>query len=449
MEKIATDVLIIGAGPGGYVAAIRAGQLGMNVTLVDRREKLGGTCLNVGCIPSKVLLNITHKLHETRKDFADMGILVDNIRTNLKQMQTRKNAVIDDLTRGIGFLMKKNNVTVIQGEAQFKAANRVEVKTAKGPLDIHGRYIIIATGSEPASIPGIEIDEKRVLSSTGALNLTTVPKHLVVVGGGYANTITPLMDREVSKAFQKILEKQGMVFKLNRKLSSLTKHEKFVNLQAVNTENQSAAADILECDYALISTGRKPAIRNLGLENLDIQLDERGFIAVNEKYETSCRGIYAIGDVIPGPMLAHKAEEEGIAVIEHIAGQPAHVNYNVIPSVVYTSPEVASVGLTEEQLKANGIAYKVGKFPFAGNARAKAQGYSEGFVKILADKNNDKVLGVHILGDMAGTMISEAAIAMEFGASSEDIARTCHPHPTHSEALKEAGWATFHKALHA
>jgi dihydrolipoamide dehydrogenase len=471
MDKISTDIVIIGAGPGGYVAAIRAGQLGMDVTLIEKRSTLGGTCLNVGCIPSKTLLNISHKFHEAQKEFYDLGILADNVRMNLKQMQNRKDAVINDLTRGIAFLMKKNKVKVIQGEAKFKAANRLEVTTDKGEkLDVHGRRIIIATGSEPTPLPGIDIDEDRILSSTGALNLTHVPKHLVVVGGGYiglelgsvwarlgsnvtvleyANTITPQMDREVSEALQKSLEKQGIVFKLNRKLAGIKKHDKFLNLQAVDVQNENAPADMIECDYALISAGRKPYLRNLGLENIDVHVDERGCIVVNEKYETSCSGVFAIGDVIPGPMLAHKAEEEGIAVIEHIATQPAHVNYRVIPSVVYTSPEVASVGYSEEQLKSNGVSYKVGKFPFAGNSRAKAQGSFEGFVKILADTHNDKVLGVHIIGDMAGTMISEAAIAMEFGASSEDIARTCHPHPTHSEALKEAAWATFSKALHA
>ncbi len=470
-EKISTQVLIIGGGPGGYVAAIRAGQLGLDVTLVEKRDKLGGTCLNVGCIPSKTLLNISHKLYEARHGFQDQGILVDNIRINIDQMMKRKNAVIDDLTRGISYLMKKNNVKVIHGEASFESPQVVNVKTNDGKkLTLHGQRVVIATGSKPINVADAQIDEDRILSSTGALNLKKVPKHLVVVGGGYiglelgsvwarlganvtvleySNAIAGTMDRELSTALMKSLEKQGIVFKLNRKLTAIKKTDKNLRLQAINPRDENAPTDMIECDYALISAGRRPNFDNLGIEKIGLQLDNQGFIAVNSNYETSIPGVFAIGDVIPGPMLAHKAEEEGIAIAEHFARKPFHVNYKVIPAVVYTSPEVATVGFTEEQLKANGIPYKVGKFPFAANSRAKANGDYEGFVKILADSNNDKVLGVHIIGEMAGTMIAEAAVTMEFGGSSEDIARTCHAHPTHSEALKEAAWATFSKALHS
>lgn len=471
MEKLSTEILIIGGGPGGYVAAIRAGQLGFDVTLVDKRPTLGGTCLNVGCIPSKTLLNISHKFHEAKHDFQDQGILADNIRINIQQMMKRKYSVIDELTRGIAYLMKKNNVRVIQGEASFETSHVVAVKKADGKkLQINGRRIIIATGSVPTSLPDVEIDEERVLSSTGALELNKAPKHLVVVGGGYiglelgsvwnrlgsavtvleyADHIAGTIDREVSAALKKSLEKQGIVFKLNRKLTQLKQNPKNLRLQAINPHDEKGTPDIIECDHALIASGRKPNLQNLGVEKLSLSLTKNGFIAVNQNYESSVPGVYAIGDVIPGPMLAHKAEEEGVAVIEHFAGLPFHVNYHVIPAVVFTNPEVASVGYTEEQLKMNGIPYKVGKFPFAANSRAKANGSYEGFVKILADSKNDKVLGVHIIGEMAGTMIAEAAAVMEFGGSSEDFARICHAHPTHSEALKEAGWATFAKALHA
>ena len=471
MEKLSTEILIIGGGPGGYVAAIRAGQLGLDVTLIDKREKLGGTCLNVGCIPSKALLNISHKLSEACHEFQDQGIMVDNVRANIQQIMKRKNSVIDELTRGIAYLMKKNKVRVVHGEASFEKSHVVSVKKPDGKkLVIHGRRIVIATGSVPATLPDIEIDEEQVLSSTGALSLTKVPKHLVVIGGGYiglelgsvwsrlgasvtvleySDSIAGTMDKEISRELQKILEKQGIVFKLNKKLTQLKKNPKNLRLQAIDPRDEKGSPDIIECDYALVAAGRRPNLKNLGIEKLSLSLTKQGFIAVNQNYETSVPGVFAIGDVIPGPMLAHKAEEEGIAVIEHFASLPFHVNYNVIPAVVYTHPEVSSVGLTEEQLKSNGISYKRGKFPFAANSRAKANGSYEGFVKVLANSQNDKVLGVHIIGEMAGTMIAEAAAVMEFGGSSEDFARICHAHPTHSEALKEAGWATFSQALHA
>jgi dihydrolipoamide dehydrogenase len=470
MNQLSTEILIIGGGPGGYVAAIRAAQLGMEVTIVEKRSTLGGTCLNVGCIPSKVLLNISHKLEDARHNFKDLGILADNIRINLQQVMNRKASVVDELARGISYLMKKNKIKVIQGMATFISPQLVSVSQKDGTkLKIKSRRIVIATGSTPTLLNDVEIDGNQVITSTEALSLEKTPKHLVVVGGGfiglelgslwsrfganvtvveYTGNIGGSMDKECAIALEKILAKQGLVFKTNRKVTSVKKNAKFVTLQAVDPRNETSKADVIECDYALICTGRKPNVQGLGVENIGLEFDNRGFIAINQNYETSAAGVYAIGDVISGPQLAHKAEEEGIALMEHFAGLPFHVNYNIIPSVIYTNPEVASVGFTEEELKANGVPYKAGKFPFSANSRAKAVGSFEGFAKVLADPNTDKVLGVHIVGEMAGTMIAEAATIMEFGGSSEDIARTCHAHPTHNEALKEAAWATFGKALH-
>ena len=470
MDQLSTEILIIGGGPGGYVAAIRAAQLGMEVTIVEKRSTLGGTCLNVGCIPSKTLLNISHKLQDARHNFKDLGILADNIRINLQQIMNRKASVVDELARGISYLMKKNKIKVIQGMATFISPQLVSITQKDGTkIKMKSRRIVIATGATPVTLDGVEIDGNQIITSTEALSLEKTPKHLVVVGGGfiglelgslwsrfganvtvveYTGNIGGSMDKECAIELEKILDKQGLVFKTNRKVTSVKKNAKFVTLQAVDPRNATSKADVIECDYALICTGRKPNVQGLGVENIGLEFDDRGFIAINQNYETSAAGVYAIGDVIPGPQLAHKAEEEGIALMEHFAGLPFHVNYNVIPSVVYTNPEVASVGFTEEELKANGVPYKAGKFPFSANSRAKAVGSSEGFAKILADPNTDKVLGVHIIGEMAGTMIAEAATIMEFGGSSEDIARTCHAHPTHNEALKEAAWATFGKALH-
>jgi len=470
MDRLSTEILIIGGGPGGYVAAIRAAQLGLEVTLIEKRSTLGGTCLNVGCIPSKALLSMSHKLEDARHNFKDLGILADNIRLNLKQMMNRKDAVVDELARGISYLMKKNKIKVIHGTATFMSPQLVAIAQNDGTQSkIKARRIVIATGSTPTTLDGVEIDGKQIITSTEALSLEKTPKHLVIVGGGaiglelgsvwsrlganvtvveYTANIGGAMDQECAVQLEKILTKQGLVFKTHRKVTSVKKNAKFVTLQAVDPRNETSRADVIECDYALIYTGRKPNIKGLGVEKIGLEFDSRGFIAINQNYETSVAGVYAIGDVIPGPQLAHKAEEEGVALMEHFAGLPFHVNYNVIPSVVYTNPEVASVGFTEEELKASGVPYKAGKFPFSANSRAKAVGSYDGFAKVLADPNTDKVLGVHIIGEMAGTMIAEAATIMEFGGSSEDIARTCHAHPTHNEALKEAAWATFGKAFH-
>lgn len=472
MNEQAIDLLVIGAGPGGYVAAIRASQLGMKVVVVDKRALPGGTCLNIGCIPSKALLHSSQKYVEAKNHFENHGIEVEKVRHNLKKMHGRKDNVVDELTRGIGFLFRKNGITFINGTAQIKAQGKVQVTKPDGDLlDLEARHILIATGSEPLVPKGMEVDEERVITSTGALNLEKVPKHLVVIGAGYIGlelgsvwsrlgaevTVVeylehplPTLDRELATALQKSLASQGLVFRLGHRVSKILKRDKDValHLHPSNVESLEEP-EIMTCDVVLLSMGRRPHIHGLGLANVGITLDERGFIPVTHPaYETVCPGIYAIGDVIPGPMLAHKAEEEGIAVVERIAGQAGHVNYGAIPAVVYTSPEVATVGKTEEELKQKGIAYKVGKFPFSANARAKAVGDTAGFVKVLSDQKTDQILGVHIMGEMAGTMIGEAALAIEMVASAEDLARTCHAHPTHSEALKEAAMAAYGKAIH-
>lgn len=465
------DVLVIGAGPGGYVAAIKAAHLGLKVVIVDSRATLGGTCLNVGCIPSKALLTSSHKYMEAREHLENHGVIIENLRLNLRKMLDRKENVVDELTRGIGYLMNKNNIQVVHGHAQITPHKRVKVTDSFGDVtEYHTKNIIIATGSESASIPGIEIDEERIISSTGALNLTKVPKHLVVIGGGYIGLelgsvwarlgaavtvveyfdhLAPTMDREVSQALKKSLEAQGIAFRLNRKVVKIVKKGRDLTLHVHPSDVENVEApEFINCDVALVAVGRRPYTQGLGLENVAIKTDPRGFIPVDKHYETSCKGIYAIGDVIPGPMLAHKAEKEGIAAAEFIAGKHGHVNYKVIPAVVYTQPEAASVGETEEDLKALDVKYKVGKFPFKANSRAKTVGETTGFVKVLTHTETDRILGVHIIGEMAGTMIAEAAMAMEFRASAEDIARTCHAHPTHSEALKEAAMGAFHKAMH-
>jgi dihydrolipoamide dehydrogenase len=459
------DLLVIGAGPGGYVAAIRAAQLGLSVMVVDKRAQSGGTCLNIGCIPSKVLLDSSHKFSEAKNHLDQHGILMDGVRLNLETMMNRKDAVVDELARGIGFLFRKNGVTFIQGQARLQGKNRVAITLPDGRIEQQqAKHILIATGSEPASLPGIEVDEERILSSTGALKLNHVPRHLVVVGGGYIglelgsvwarlgamvtvveflDRITPTLDQEVAQAFLKALEKQGINFKFQRKITHIVKGEKELTLHVLVNGKSKNTPELITCDAILLAIGRRPYTQDLGLEEVNVKTDQRGFIKVNERFETSAPGIYAIGDVIPGPMLAHKAEDEGIAVAEILAGQAGHVNYEVIPAVVYTSPEVASVGKTEER-----IPYSVGKFPFTANSRAKVMGETMGFVKILSHTPTDRILGVHILSHDAGALIAEAALAMEFGASSEDIARTCHSHPTTSEAVKEAAWAAFGKALH-
>jgi dihydrolipoamide dehydrogenase len=472
MSEQSTDLLVIGAGPGGYVAAIRAAQLGMKVVVVDKRPIPGGTCLNVGCIPSKALLNSSQKYVEAKTHFENHGIDVDRVRLNLKKMLGHKENVVDELTRGIGFLFLKNGVTFIQGTAVIQAPGKVKVTMDNGEqMEWQARHILIATGSEPFIPKGIEVDEERIVTSTGALTLPKVPKHLVVIGAGYIGlelgsvwsrlgagvTVVeyldhplPMMDRELATALHKSLSSQGLIFRLGHKIAKIIKREKDIVLHIHPSHLETLEEpEVMTCDVVLLAMGRRPHTEGLGLANVGITLDERGYIPVRHpNYETVCQGVYAIGDVTPGPMLAHKAEEEGIAVAERLAGQAGHVNYKVIPAVVYTSPEVATVGKTEEELKEEGIAYSIGKFPFLANSRSKAVGDTTGFVKVLSDQRTDRILGVHIIGEVAGTMIAEAALAMEMGASSEDVARTCHAHPTHSEALKEAAMAAYGKPIH-
>lgn len=469
MAKQHFDVIIIGAGPGGYVCAIRAAQLGMKVLEVDKRERFGGTCLNVGCIPSKALLHASHTFWQTKHNLGDFGIYADNIRLDLKAFMQQKEATVDELTRGIGFLFKKNNIQTVTGEATITSPTSISVKGAQ-PQHFEAKAIVIATGSEAATLKGIHIDEHHVLSSTGALSLPKVPKHLVVVGGGYiglemasvwsrlgsaitvvefGERILPHMDYDLSMGLHKILEKEGFQFRLGRKVTDITPLGDDLTVSIAPLAEGQSTIERISCDAVLVSVGRRPYTDHLGLQQVGITPDERGFITVNNRFQTGVPSIYAIGDVIGGAMLAHKASHEGIAVAEILAGQTGHVNYGVIPAVIYTHPEAASVGQTEQDLQKSGVAYNVGKFSFAANSRAKTVKDTAGFVKILADKVTDKVLGVHILGAHAGSMIAEAAIAMEFGASSEDIARTCHAHPTHSEAMMEAAWATFAKPLHA
>ncbi len=461
------DVIVIGGGPGGYVCAIRAAQLGLKTACIESRGTLGGTCLNVGCIPSKSLLNLSENYHKAKKDFNNQGIEISEIKLNIKKMMSNKDKSVQVLTKGVEFLFKKNKVTYIKGKGVLFSENDVVVYDNDKKIPYKAKNIVIATGSSPTSLPGIDIDEKNIVSSTGALTFSEVPKELVVIGGGYIGLemgsvwsrlgskvtvieyldfITPGMDREISNEFQKILTKQGINFKLNNKVTGVNNVSKKVIVNY--TDNKSKNKEKLECDKVLVSVGRKPYTEGLNLTKLGIKKDEKGRIAVNEKLQTTVKNIYAIGDVIKGPMLAHKAEEEGIAVAEIIAGQAGHVNYNVIPGVVYTSPEVATVGKTEEQLKSEKISYKIGKFPFLANSRAKVNNETDGFVKILAENKTDKVVGVHIIGPHCGDMIAEMALAMEFGASAEDIARTCHAHPTHTEAIKEAALAVDKRPIH-
>ena len=454
------DVIIIGGGPGGYVCAIRAAQLGLRTACVESRGTLGGTCLNVGCIPSKSLLNLSENYHKAKKDFTNQGIEISNINLNIDKMMSNKNKSVQVLTKGVEFLFKKNKVTYLKGKGVIFSKNDVVVYENKEKKSYKAENIVIATGSASTSLPGIDIDEKNIVSSTGALSFSKVPKELIVIGGGYIglemgsvwsrlgskvtvveylNYITPGMDREISNEFQKILTKQGVNFKLNSKVISVKNSGEKVTVNFVNNESKKEIS--LECDKVLVSVGRKPYTEGLNLSKIGIKKDTKGRIEINNKFQTSVNNIYAIGDVIQGPMLAHKAEEEGIAVAEILAGQAGHVNYNVIPGVIYTSPEVATVGKTEEQLKEDKVDYKIGKFPFLANSRAKVNNETDGFVKILAHSKTDKILGVHIIGPHCGDMIAEMALAMEFGASAEDVARTCHAHPTHTEAVKEAALA--------
>tara|TARA_Y100000590_G_scaffold11340_1_gene13929 strand:- start:1 stop:1404 length:1404 start_codon:yes stop_codon:yes gene_type:complete len=461
------DLLVIGGGPGGYVCAIRAAQLGLKTGCIEARGALGGTCLNVGCIPSKSLLNLSEIYYKTQKNYNNLGIEVENVKLNLNKMMMNKNKSVQVLTKGVEFLFKKNKVSYIKGKGVLFSKNDVVVYENGKKTSYKSKNIVIATGSSPSSLPGIEIDEKNVISSTGALSLNQVPKNLLVIGGGYIGLemgsvwsrlgsnvtvieyldhIIPGMDREVSKEFQKILSKQGIKFLLNNKVTGVKSEKNKVFVEFIS--NASKEKGNIECEKVLVSVGRKPYTEGLNLSKIGINKDKSGRIEVDKEFRTSAKNIFAIGDVIKGPMLAHKAEEEGIAAAEIIAGQSGHVNYNIIPGVIYTSPEVAAVGKTEEELKKLNISYKIGKFPFMANSRAKVNNETEGFVKILADSKTDKVLGVHIIGPHSGDMIAEMAIAMEFGASAEDIARTCHAHPTHTEAIKEAALAVEKRPIH-
>ena len=461
------QAIVIGGGPGGYVCAIRLSQLGIKTACIESRGSLGGTCLNIGCIPSKSLLNLSENFHKV-KHFSNLGIEISAVKLNLEKMMKNKDKVVTILTKGIEFLFKKNKVTHYKGTGSFKSATQVSIiDDKKKETIIDSDKIIISTGSEPISLPGVKFDEKVIVSSTGALALSKVPKKMVIVGAGYIGLemgsvwsrlgsevhvvefldhITPGMDKEISKEFMKILQKQGINFHLQTKVNSIKKNNKRA---VVSTTNRDGKKINFECNVVLVSVGRKPNTKNLNLDAIGIALDDKKRVKVDKNFQTNVKNIYAIGDVIAGPMLAHKAEEEGIAIAELIAGQSGHVNYNIIPGVVYTSPEVASIGKTEEQLKDLNQKYKVGKFPFMANSRAKAINETDGFVKILADEKTDKVLGVHIIGSHAGEMIAQIAIAMEFGASSEDIARTCHAHPTFSEAIKEAALSVDKRPIHS
>jgi dihydrolipoamide dehydrogenase len=464
---MAYDLIVIGTGPGGYVCAIRAAQLGLKTAVVEKRATHGGTCLNVGCIPSKALLHASEAYAEASHGFAAMGVKV-NPELDLKTMLKFKDEGVAGNVQGVEFLLKKNKIDTYHGTGKIAGEGKVEVTSDDGKTEtLETKNIVIATGSEVAKIPGVEIDEEVIVSSTGALELPKVPKKLVVIGGGYIglelgsvwrrlgsevtvvemlDRITPGLDGEVGKQFMKILKKQGLEFKLSTKVVSIEKSGKGAKVTVEPVDG--GEPETLECDVVLVAIGRIPNTDGLGAEDVGIATDKRGRIKVDDHYRTDLPGAYAIGDVIKGPMLAHKAEDEGVAVAEIIAGQAGHVNYDVIPSVVYTEPEVAAVGKTEEQLQEDGIEYTVGKFPFTANGRAKVNRTTEGFVKILADKETDRVLGVHILGPDAGNMIAEAAVLMEFGGSAEDLARTCHAHPTLTEAIKEAAMAVDGRAIH-
>lgn len=463
------DLVVIGTGPGGYVCAIKAAQLGLKVAVVEKRATHGGTCLNVGCIPSKALLHASEMFAEAGHGLEKLGVKVSKPKLDLPAMMKHKEEVIDANVGGVGFLLKKNKIEPHHGTGKVLAAGKVEVTAEDGSKTVlETKNIVIATGSDVMPLPGVEIDEKQVVSSTGALELDKVPGKLVVVGGGviglelgsvwgrlgadvtvveFMDKILGPMDADVSKQFQRMLKKQGMEFKLSSKVTGVSKKGK--GLEVSIEPAAGGDAETIEADIVLVAIGRKPYTEGLGLEEVGVSVDGRGRIETNAHYQTNVAGIYAIGDVIAGPMLAHKAEDEGIAIAEMLAGQAGHVNYDVIPGVVYTQPEVASVGKTEEELKAAGVNYKVGKFPFMANGRARAMNQTDGFTKVLADAETDRVLGVHIVGFGAGEMIHEAAVLMEFGGSSEDLGRTCHAHPTMSEAVKEAAMATFAKPIHS
>ncbi len=461
------DIIVIGGGPGGYVAAIRASQLGKKTACIESRGALGGTCLNIGCIPSKSLLHSSELFKKANSEFKSLGINTGNISIDISKMMMHKKKSVDTLTKGVEFLFKKNKVTYFKGHGSFLDTNNIEIKLNDGTKkSIKGKNVVIATGSSVLSLPNITIDEKVIVSSTGALSLSKIPKKLIVIGGGYIGLemgsvwsrlgsqvevieyldhITPGMDKEISDSFLKILKKQGLKFHLSTKVNSVNK-----NPNGAIVEATSKAGDIkkFDADVVLMSVGRKPNTNGLNLKKVGVELDDKGRIKTGKNFDTNIQNIFAIGDVISGPMLAHKAEEEGIAVAEYLAGKYGHVNYDVIPGVVYTSPEVAYVGKTEEELKLRKISYNVGKFPFLANSRAKINDEADGFVKILADKTTDKILGVHMIGPDVGNMIAEMALAMEFGASAEDVARTCHAHPTLTEAIKEAALAVDKRPIH-
>jgi dihydrolipoamide dehydrogenase len=465
---MAYDLIVIGSGPGGYVCAIRAAQLGLKTAVVEKDKTFGGTCLNVGCIPSKALLHASELFEEAGHTFAKMGIGVGMPKLDLGAMMKFKDEGVDGNVKGVAFLFKKNKIDSFQGTGRVAAAGKVEVKGADGKAQtLETKSIVIATGSDVARLRGIEIDEKRIVSSTGALTLGQVPRKMLVVGAGviglelgsvwrrlgsevivveFLDRILPGMDSEVCRQFQRILEKQGVTFKLASKVTAIDKSGN--RLKASVEPAAGGAAETIEADVALVAIGRVPFTDGLGLKEAGVALDNRNRVQVDAHFATNVKGIYAIGDVIAGPMLAHKAEDEGVAVAEILAGQAGHVNYDVIPNVVYTYPEIASVGKSEDELKEAGVAYNTGKFPFTANGRAKVNLQTDGFVKILADAKTDRVLGVHIVGPDAGNMIAEAAIAMEFGAAAEDIARTCHAHPTLTEAVKEAALAVGKRAIH-
>jgi dihydrolipoamide dehydrogenase len=461
------DLVVIGGGPGGYVCAIRAAQLGLKTACVEKRGALGGTCLNVGCIPSKALLHSSHKYEEVAHGLAAHGIKVNGASLDLAGMMGRKDKVVTDLTKGIEFLFQKNKVTYVKGAARFVAPNKIAVANGAAEQTIEAKNVVIATGSEVMPLPGVDIDEKQIVSSTGALALAKVPGLMVVVGGGYIglemgsvwrrlgakvtvveflDRIVPGMDGEIAKTFQRVLTKQGITFRLGTKVTGAKKAGAGVTLTLEPAAG--GKGETLEADVVLVAIGRRPHTNGLGLENIGVAVDNKGRIATDAHFQTNVPGVYAIGDVIAGPMLAHKAEEEGVAVAEILAGQSGHVNYETVPGVVYTWPEVAAVGRSEEELKSAGIAYKAGKFPFTANSRARCNADTDGFVKILADAKSDRVVGVHVIGPDAGTLIHECVMAMEFGASAEDIARAFHGHPTLNEAVKEAALGVAGRAIH-
>jgi dihydrolipoamide dehydrogenase len=461
------DLIVIGGGPGGYVAAIRAAQLGLKTACVEKRRTLGGTCLNVGCIPSKALLHNSHLYSEAAHEFKERGIEVGTVKLNLKKLMANKDNIVNDLTKGIEFLFKKNKIDYLQGLGTIEKPGTVVVTNGKKKTTYETNNIVIATGSDSAPLPGVEVDQKQIVTSTGALSLAKVPKHMAIIGGGvigleigsiwarfgakitvveFLDRILPTNDGEVSKQFQRILKKQQFEFRLSTKVIGAKKTKTGVTLTMVPTAG--GEEETIKADVVLLSIGRTPYTEGLGLDTVGVETDARGVIQVDKHFQTNIAGIFAIGDCIPGPMLAHKAEDEGVVVAEILAGQSGQIDYDAIPGIVYTWPEVASVGKTEEQLKESGRAYKAGKFPFMANSRARCNGDTEGFVKLLADADTDEVLGCHIVGPDAGNLIQEIVTVIEFGGSAEDVARTCHGHPTLTEAVKEAALAIAGRPIH-